>query len=264
MKALPRGDGDSDGGVTFKSNSNGDPNYDVAKLMDWNGDWLPPPVEWSARNRFSDRHFGASIERWMNAHDQSCTQDVTHAMKSLDFLGTKIDGSNVVVDGVVVADQVITKELAPRTWVPVKIEGDAPQQFWRALSSRAPPALSDVDLNEQEPYWSAYPKDTKSCFLTPPEAPKAILDPDDVENNHPKALLSAAEALRLIKQKKQSRVRKIEERRSRPIAPVEYEPPPRLQPLANIYLRPVIAADAAGLRVSTLVTCQSCGQLTWV
>lgn len=90
MKAPPTDDGQSEGGISFKSDSNGDPDYDVKKLMDWNGDWLPPPVEWSARNSFSDRHFGAGIERWINGHDASCTIDLTDELGSPDYLGIKV------------------------------------------------------------------------------------------------------------------------------------------------------------------------------
>jgi hypothetical protein len=252
MKPLPSEGNESNGGVSCKSDSNGDPNYDVAKLMAWNGDWMPPPVEWSARHRFSDRHFGASIEKWINTHDPSCTfewhEDV---FNSPDFRGIKVIGEHITIEGEVV-DKVITKDLVPRTWVPVKIEGDAPQQFWRALPSRAPPALSDVDLNEQEPYWCAYPEDPKNCFLTPLEAPPAPMDPEDAENNHPKASVSAMEALAFFIQRKAKRTRKSEDRRSRPIPPGPiYQGPPKLYPTANIYLRPVCAADAAGIRVST-------------
>jgi len=252
MKPLPCEDDESDGGISYNSDSHGDPNYDVAKLMAWNGDWMPPPVEWSARHRFSDRHFGASIEKWINTHDQSCTVDMTDDTRSPDFLGIKVNGEQVIVEGVAMADKVVTKDLVPRTWVPVKIEGDAPQQFWRAFPSRAPPALSDVDLSEREPYWCAYPEDTKSCFLAAPEAPTAPMDPDDAENNHPKASMSASDALAFISQKKAKRTRKFEEKKSRPIPPGPvYHGPPKLNPTANIYLRPVNAADAAGIQVSS-------------
>jgi hypothetical protein len=63
MKAIPT-DSSSDGGVSFNSDSGGDPNYDIKKLMDWNGDWLPPPEQWAARKGHSSRHFGQQIEKW--------------------------------------------------------------------------------------------------------------------------------------------------------------------------------------------------------
>ncbi|KAF2683761.1 hypothetical protein K458DRAFT_368159 [Lentithecium fluviatile CBS 122367] len=226
----PLGSHESDGGIDFISNSNGDPHYDVAKLMDWNGDWLPPPVEWSARHRFTNRHLGNSVEKWITEHDMSCTQDISEHLKSLDFL-------------------VITKDLVPRTWVPLKIEGDSPQQFWRALPSRAPPALSDIDLSEREPYWHGYPEDTNSCFLAPPEVPTALLDPEDGENKKPKAAMSCNGALEFIKHKRTKREQKAEQRRSRPVPSGPVRPLiPQLQPTANIYLRPVMPADAPGIR----------------
>jgi len=86
----PLSDDEEEGGVECRSDSNGDPDYDVKKLVDWNGDWIPPPESWMARHAFTDRHFGASIEKWINGHDASCTVNMTGLLKSSDFLGIKV------------------------------------------------------------------------------------------------------------------------------------------------------------------------------
>lgn len=83
-------DDEEDGGIECVSDSNGDPDYDVKKLIDWNGDWIPPPETWSARHAFTNRHFGASIEKWINGHDASCLENLTDLLTSLDFLGEKV------------------------------------------------------------------------------------------------------------------------------------------------------------------------------
>lgn len=86
----PISDDEEDGGIEYKSDSNGDPDYDVKKLMDWNGDWLPPPETWSARHAFTDRHFGASLEKWMNGHDPSCTDNYTDLLVLPGFKGIEV------------------------------------------------------------------------------------------------------------------------------------------------------------------------------
>jgi hypothetical protein len=86
----PISDDDDEGGVEFKSDSNGDPDYDVKKLVDWNGDWIPPPETWSARHAFTDRHFGAGIEKWINGHDASCTINLTHLLELPEFRGDEV------------------------------------------------------------------------------------------------------------------------------------------------------------------------------
>ena len=54
--------GDNDGGVLLKSNSNYNPTYYIRKITDWEGNWLPAPVEWEGRGGFSGRNFYNCIE----------------------------------------------------------------------------------------------------------------------------------------------------------------------------------------------------------
>lgn len=84
----PQPDDEEDGGVVVcPSDSEGDPDYDIKKLIDWNGDWLPPPETWSARHGFTDRHFGAGIEKWINGHSKTCIENMTHHLVSEKFGG---------------------------------------------------------------------------------------------------------------------------------------------------------------------------------
>lgn len=68
---------DGDGGVTFKSNSSGEPDYDIKKLIDWKGDWLPAPGSWSARKGHTNRQFSQWIGDWMNAQPADCSLPVS-------------------------------------------------------------------------------------------------------------------------------------------------------------------------------------------
>ncbi|PSN74215.1 hypothetical protein BS50DRAFT_627562 [Corynespora cassiicola Philippines] len=244
-------DQESDGGVSFKSNSNGDPDYDVKKLMAWNGDWLPPPEEWSARKSFADRHFGASIEKWINGHRQEPTAIDTSAS---DFIGRPVLGELVITHGGESWGQkVINCDIAPRCWIPIQIEGQAPQQFWSSFATRAPQALSDIDLDDREAWWESYP--ASGHALAPVTVPDAAIDEDDPENNVPSIGLTSEQGLRKFLMRREEGERRKRERQNRPTPayspPSDYQAPPdrRLQPSVNIYLRPVIARDATDIAV---------------
>lgn len=237
MKAQPAED-ESDGGVSFKSNSNGDPNYDVKKLIDWSGNWMPPPEVWTARNTFRDRHFGESIEGWMERAEASGTSKLIMQINPADFL----------------AD--IGCDLVPRDWIPTQIESDAPQQFWRSLPSRAPSPIDDVDFDELKPWWESYVNPATE-YLFPFNVPDALIDPEDDENKKRAYMPPTSQsAVNKMKAKQEADYRKTMARRNRPIIiskPENVPAPPNLslKPTANIYLRPAQPADIPKLTVSS-------------
>lgn len=110
----------SDGGVSFKSDSGGDPSYDVKKLMDWNGDWLPPPEEWAARKGYTNHHFGQVVEKWADGHSKLCTKLMD--TDSPAFLGVES------TDG-----KWTTKDLVPQYWLHDKIDNDSLRKFWESF-----------------------------------------------------------------------------------------------------------------------------------
>ncbi|KAF2793707.1 hypothetical protein K505DRAFT_375151 [Melanomma pulvis-pyrius CBS 109.77] len=228
MKAVPV-DEESDGGISFKSNSNGDPDYDVKKLLDWEGKWMAPPEVWSGRNSFRDRHFGDHIEQWINGGE----------LKGCDKLIMDINPAEFLADP--------NGELVPRSWIPTQIENGSPQEFWRDFPSRAPAPLSDVDLTELKPFWELYPNGTSS-YLPPLEVPVAQIDRSEEDNCLPGTKLTSEKAVKKKEEAANARYRRIMEKRNRPTnhtllrhAP---EPPDlSLKPTANIYLRPVQPAD---------------------
>ncbi|KAF2442689.1 hypothetical protein P171DRAFT_486674 [Karstenula rhodostoma CBS 690.94] len=245
----PISDDEDEGGVEFLSDSNGDPDYDVKKLVDWNGDWIAPPETWSARHAFTDRHFGAGIEKWINGHDASCTVNLTDLLKLPEFAGVGVEGGVVLIDGEEVAQQTINHEIAPRSWVATKIEGDAPQVFWQAFADRAPSPISDIDITEHRPFWEEY-LDGTTDFLNPMQHPaKSVLDMNDEENSKQGPGKSATQHLRDIFERNQARKRRHQTKKFK--QPQIQELPPRhpgYRPTSNVYLRPVVAADAKGIQ----------------
>ncbi|KAF1837413.1 hypothetical protein BDW02DRAFT_141204 [Decorospora gaudefroyi] len=260
MKYIPPGS-DSDGGISFKSTSNGDPDYDIKKLVDWNGDWLPPPETWSARRGYTDRHFGQNVERWMNAQPAECTRplditsDAFHGCKTVNT----VDGSDVVefvlVNGV-------CKELAPHYWIRAKVEKQTLREFWKRFLEAEPKPFDQDDLKGDSPWWERYEdvvyknEDDEigypSCYLdgvVVPEAKINLADPE--EETQPFHLASAEEKVQEQKRRREQKNLRMIARRNRPMPEFDMPLPVvedrRLKPQANIYLRPVQASDVRGI-----------------
>ena len=235
----------SDGGVGFQSDSEGDPSYDVKKLIAWNGDWLPPPEEWATRKGFAPRHFSQIIERWANEHSRQCTGLMN--VDSPSFLG--VQGT----DG-----KWVTKDLVPRYWLHETIDNVSPQKFWEQLPHRVPAALSDVDIMKDPPYWDRWVGDHPDrSFIDSLVVPEARIDYKDAENEleRPFALLCTTERLAKIKDLQENKERRSRARRKKPVfistQEVQQLSDRRLRPKANIYLRPVQPTDIRGIMVST-------------
>jgi len=238
MRALPS-DSSSDGGISFRSNSNGDPDYDVKKLMDWNGDWLPPPEQWSARKGHTSRHFGQGIEQWINGHGEDCTEPI------------KYDAATFYEDG-------LCKELVPRYWLLPKIENDTLGGFWKKMPTHAPSPISDIDPLEDSPFWERY-EDEPSCFINGLVVPEARVDPEDIENHDPRGadiLASANDRVRAIDAAKANNRRRTLMKQNRPPRESKVIMPPmedrRICPKSNVYFRPVQPTDVEGIAVSTV------------
>jgi hypothetical protein len=241
MKARPR-DEQSDGGITFKSNSAGDPDYDVRKLMAWNGDWLPPPEDWACRKEFTDRHPMQGIEKW--------AKGVTAAYGGPNANGCEDYGGVDILSGPYAelfrAEQ--NGDLVLRQWIPKQMEGENPQQFWRGLRSRAPAPLSDVDLTEAQPWWDLY-QGEDHCMTKPLKAPETFLDSTDEEYHH--AERTAAHALAARAQHETKKKQKHQAMKT--CAMTQIMPSPEvyvsencLKPKANIYVRSVNTATDIG------------------
>jgi hypothetical protein len=233
MKAMPS-DSSSGGGISFKSNSNGDPNYDVRKLMDWNGDWLPPPEEWSARKGHTNRHFGRAIEQWIDGHPESC----------LEKMDTSLPAFSNDKD---------CKEVAPRYWVVSTIERGSLGEFWKGMPMRQPSALSDISV--RPPFWERY-EEEPSYFIDGLVVPDVRVDPSDLENHRAGAdlLTCATGRVESIMQQRLNVQRRALAKQRRPIResiPTAPQlPDRRILPRSNIYFRPVGPKDLEGIAVS--------------
>jgi hypothetical protein len=234
IKATPS-DSSSDSGVTFKSNSDGDPNYDVKKLMDWNGDWLPPPEQWAARKGYTSRHFGHAIELWMNGHGAEC-------LEAIIIPSTLAEGN-------------VCKELVPVYWTLPKIEQKSLGEFWKLMPKQEPPALSDVDIFADPPFWDRYAEGT-GCFINGLDVPDARVDPSDPENHFAGAdlLVSANDRVQCLMEQKKNAHRRSLAKQKRPLRDAlpttPLLPDRRIQPKSNVYFRPVQPADVQGIAVS--------------
>lgn len=245
MKALPtESDSDDDGGVVFRSPSHDDPEYDIKQLVDWNGDWLPPPEEWAARNPFINRNFGQWVERWINGHAPDCT-------KALDISAQAFTGEGK--HGEHKEAHKNCKELVPQYWMAVQVEGKPLGEFWKEMPSRAPDTFSDIDLAAETPWWERYEIGQRS-FLGNLTVPDARIDINAIENRFNK--FGFASANMLIADKKARHDRQVQEtmaRRARPppepkvmVAPVIVDDR-LIRSSTNLYLRPVQDTDIRGI-----------------
>lgn len=233
----------SDGGVTFKSTSDNDPDYDIKKLMDWHGDWLPPPEDWTARKGHTNRHFGSGIEKWIEEHPIECTEIL------------KYDPVTFLEDG-------SCKELVPRYWLISSIESQPATDFWRDMPIRTPAALTDCDPFADPPFWDRFEGATHlgepSCFIDGLVVPDAQVNPEDLDNHDPRGdiLASADHRMKLIHQRKARNQRRTVQKQTRPFKESKPAGPPvedrRIRPKSNVYFRPVQPTDVEGIAVGVV------------
>ncbi|KAH8731648.1 hypothetical protein GQ44DRAFT_755720 [Phaeosphaeriaceae sp. PMI808] len=235
MKPLPSDENSDDGGVTFQSNSNGDPEYDVKKLMAWNGDWMPPPEEWANRKGYTARNFGRGVEAWMNGHSKDCYTKIDHSV----LLSTVAEDSNC-------------KEVVPRYWITPRVGHESTAEFWRQFAGRAPAPLSDIDIEADPPFWERM-EDETSHFINALKVPDARVDPEDAGStlNGIDLLVSAAVRVEGILERRRKAILRKTAKQSR-VVPERVYPVPqvddnRIRPTSNIYLRPVQPADVVGI-----------------
>jgi hypothetical protein len=239
----PPSDDQSQGGVHVKSDSEGDPFYDIRKIIDWNGEFLPPPECWAERARYTNRHPGQEIVRWIETVPSSC--EMTMKTETTAFTTGPLDDKGTVFN----------KEIVPRYWIPEVIEGEPTRVFMAKLPSRAPPALSDVcDTDSPVPYWDRYNNCPADCFLEALAAPEAKIDVEDTENELERryALISITDRLRKMREREEKEQRRRFARMNRLVAAELVDPPAQdrsLHPKANFYIRPIQPADVRGIMV---------------
>lgn len=232
----PPSDNEDDGGVAVASNSDGDPDYDVKKLMDWNGNWMPPPEDWADRRGFNNRHFGNAIEQWMNGHSKQCI----HPMD---------------ISSPAFRDDKTCKELVPKYWTLPTVDQKSLGEFWKSMPTCAPAPISDIDVMANPPYWERYEDATH--YVRSLEAPEARIDPKDPEYLEfgPASLACTNLRLELFHRDKESARRRKQAREMRQVSRKPLYVPhvviddKLIRPDSNVYLRPVQPADVQGIAV---------------
>ncbi|KAI2480052.1 hypothetical protein Ptr902_08233 [Pyrenophora tritici-repentis] len=256
MKYIPHSS-DDEWGVRSQSNSNGDPDYDVKKLLDWNGEWLPAPESWSCRKGHEDRHFGQHIEEWMNKESPECINPVCFPQHAFNGhakttkVGDKTQTKYVLDEGQVL------KEVAPRYWAEAKVGGMTMRDALKELCDLKLESVDARDMTDHAPWWDRYEdiiyaedgQDNPSPFINPLEVPDAKIDFADHDPPLEEWQLASSEAkVQARKKRMDDKKHRMLARRDRPTASLA--PPAedrRLRPEANIYIRPVQPGDVRGI-----------------
>lgn len=211
----------------FNSNPGGDPQHDIKKLVDWNGNWLPGPTDWESRRSYHHRNFNEEMMRFVyDSVDQEAAVDV---YSEPTFL------------------QNPSGEVAPRVWASLHVEGTSLQEWW---NNHVGSPLADPD---SKAWWRAYTTQDSS-LLVPYDVPEPTLDPTDHEGQilHLHDLGSGTACEQLMERKNK---RKADRERRHAVAreftaattpSIEIEvppPPPKIKPAISLYIRPALAAD---------------------
>jgi L-amino acid N-acyltransferase YncA len=214
-------------------------------LRQWDGDWLPAPVDWQGRHQFKKIDtFASDIATWVDRTNRHYFN--IHNGTSKLVVNVKAEGRNEIIF-----------ENVPRTWTPEKIEGMPLQAFWQCLKQSSLQSIDEEDM-EWSPYWQRYITSNAitqvgSDFQKPLPVPDAHLNPGDEDRDMYRKGKSqtALETTQRIEAKARQAAKKKEEWQQKRIKAMEKEarlpviaPPPNpYKPAANIYLRPAFHRD---------------------
>jgi L-amino acid N-acyltransferase YncA len=252
-------------------------------LYDWEGNWLPAPVEWEGRKGYKERNFYQRMDQWrfdIRNYYPYGGPGIDIYTQLDKFVGEK--PLPPMADRPRQGDFVLALgDIAPRSWVPLKLEEQYPQEFWKCYGQMPPLPFDSEDIPEN-PWWEMY-AEAESAFLQAVTVPAAKLDPKDEcfkdeENDNGSA--GAMEIRDRLRRKKEAQKRERKEQRrtekilarekedveisrnkvndylgrdntnrnfepeSRPESIVEPDKPePALEPKVNLFLRPIRPAD---------------------
>lgn len=250
MKPQPIDDDQSEGGVPCAKSGTGT-EYDVKQLMDWNGDWLPASVEWASRKPFMQSDLTKTVDKWADEVHKAWNPDTGNGIATHNYGFIPINSPPYAEPGCKVGEQAWIKggDFVHQLWIPTRIDGESPQQFWRTYPAQAPPPEQEGDLLDSRLWWEQITiKD--HCQLPLLEHPDAPLDPNDEEYEGKGWRTTAQQALNRRHAAEKKRYEKqMAVRRGAIIqaqaAPELDIPDDSLKPTANFYLRPVLAATDA-------------------
>ncbi|KAK6441990.1 hypothetical protein LTR95_001776 [Oleoguttula sp. CCFEE 5521] len=212
-------------------------------LQDFDGGWAPVPPDWDNRPGFRNGQSADKIFAWIATTNENLDA-VTEprAVSLLDDLKTTLPN-----------------EVAPRYWVPTKIDRQSPKLFWSALAqSTDVKPIDEVDLLNQHPFWTLF-KDDKSAFLADHEHP-VVAGPDPDENENERlARENDLGSGRVAEAKLATERAKLEARRARKVMKDERRRqaleanglsptgPPPIKTISNLLVRVASLDDAAAI-----------------
>ncbi|OJD30122.1 phosphinothricin acetyltransferase [Diplodia corticola] len=212
----------------FESNPAADPQHDIKKLVDWEGNWLPGPTDWESRRSYRHHNFNEEMMRFVYGTDE--TEAAVDITKEPSF------------------SDVPNGEVAPRVWASIRIEGSSLQEWW---NNHVGSSLADP---ESKAWWRNYSSEDSS-LLVPYDVPEAKIDPADDEGQilHVHDLGSGNACAKLMERKnkkKADRERRNAREREHLAATIAEVPhitfgmTEKIKPTISLYIRPALAADA--------------------
>ena len=228
-----------------------------SQLLDWEGNVLPPPVEWADRHQCTRDNWSAFMLEFVRNSQEYVVDTSEEDFKPI----LKVDTSHPLFTGETEGRE--TGDVVPNDWIPEEIDNQTPQAFWKSLEQSAPDPVDEGDP-VGPPFWKRLqhrsnmlkPLRHKSAKLEPVEAigtgnaAEAVLYKEynahdaiaKFRDEHSKGYAEKKNKRRL--QKELQVQKKMQEAEKEKIAP----PPNKHRPTINVYLRPMrIDEDLAGV-----------------
>ena len=220
---------------------------DISHLVDWDGNWLPAPVEWEGRRAYQSQNFYKNISDWIDKGEE--VQDTvvkTEGTKKLRAVVLKpaifIDHPAFNPNGEERDTYPPNCDIAPRCWAPQTLEDRTPLDvWWRSFPTNPPRTLNVDDLDGCVPFWHSYLEDGLP-YQRPVEVPDCVLDPTDEQYELGKMGPTSNERAHrfLTRQERAETAAKAARRAAKRAArepPPVFIAPPAAKPRINIYIR---------------------------
>jgi L-amino acid N-acyltransferase YncA len=222
------------------------------QLVDWEGNILPAPVEWSSRHQCQRDNWASVMVEYIEKSQPHYVKQGDKAVSAL-IIDTS---SKSFCSG---AKGVENGEVAPKEWIANNIENQTLQSFWKSLMQTVLSPVDESDL-QGAPFWQRYNDNT--TILQPLKHEEAKCEPveDDVSREYFLYKTGQTQTAELAIKKHNEKVnakereeinnrRMIKERCTAEKARFQEPPPPNpLRPAANFYLRPLsVSRDSAAL-----------------
>ncbi|KAG8624443.1 hypothetical protein KVT40_007510 [Elsinoe batatas] len=139
-------------------------------LVDWNGKWAPPPVDWEGRRSYDISE--AYIDTWNQASIEALKEELYpmplehgFTVKGKEILAvfttpSPINGKSALRTKKGNAEVMLMGDIAPRYWKPESVEDNLnADTFWEYFRTAPPDATEDdhtLALGTRQPFWRYY------------------------------------------------------------------------------------------------------------